>query len=362
MKILLVNQHPLDVIGGSEIQCDLIAAELARRGHDVLYFAVYGRQTAYAAPYRVEAGALTWRNLARTLAHFQPDLVYWRHNKRQLLRSVLLFKLKRVKVVFAISHQNDVGKWAHKVRRGGERWRETLTWLRTSWRPALASRVNHFGYYLVDGVVAQLRQQTGQLPIKREIVIANSVDASAEPFAWKRPFVIWAASIKQSKNPERFIELARSLQDAPVDFLMAGEIVHRRYHELIAQAASLPNFHYLGAKTYRELNGMIRQARLLVHTCEPEGFPNILIQAWMQGKPTVSLYYDPDQMIAQHRLGCCSGTFAQFQTDVRRLLTDDELCATMGQRARQFAEARFSPEYNVRELEAFFRKICEQKL
>ncbi len=37
MKIVIVNQHIQDVIGGSEIQCDLIAANLTSLGHQVTY-------------------------------------------------------------------------------------------------------------------------------------------------------------------------------------------------------------------------------------------------------------------------------------------------------------------------------------
>ncbi len=357
MRILFINHHPQDIVGGSEIQCDLLARQLLRMGHQVVYLAVNGKQPSYDVPYMVERASLRWGDVRRVIRTHRPDVVYWRFNKRKWLPSALLFALLRVRVVFAISHINDVKKWSHKVRYDATNWQGKIRQWFESVRPALSSRINHFGFWFARGVVAQLENQTGHLG-RPEIIIPNSVDARAMPFAWPKPFVVWVSSIKQSKHPEQYLELARRLQDVPVDFLMIGEIVHRNFQAAIQEAAALPNFHYLGAKSYREVNGIMRQAQLLVSTCEPEGFPNVLIQAWMQGTPTVSAYYDPDRMIQRHQLGSCSGTFEQFEDDVRRLLNNDSLRREIGQRAKRFAEERFNLETNAKQLEAFLSHIC----
>jgi len=42
MRIAIINQHPDFTLGGSEIQCDLFAQELAARGHEVYYLAING--------------------------------------------------------------------------------------------------------------------------------------------------------------------------------------------------------------------------------------------------------------------------------------------------------------------------------
>ncbi|MCG2590668.1 hypothetical protein [Rhodohalobacter sulfatireducens] len=43
MKIAVVNTHFVDEIGGSQLQCDLKADELEKRGYDVTYLAIKKR-------------------------------------------------------------------------------------------------------------------------------------------------------------------------------------------------------------------------------------------------------------------------------------------------------------------------------
>ncbi len=55
MNLLIINQHPSDSLGGSEMQCDLIARGLTERGHQVVYASVGSmRKEEYPGlPYRV---------------------------------------------------------------------------------------------------------------------------------------------------------------------------------------------------------------------------------------------------------------------------------------------------------------------
>ena len=358
MKILIINQHPKDIVGGSEVQCDLLASHLTRLGHEVVYFAVNGTRQNYEVPYKVEPGTLTWKDLRRIVPLYCPDLVYWRFNKRRFLPSVVMLKLMNVKIVFSISHINDVVKWSHKVRFEALIFKDKLRKHYFSFRQAFSSRINHFGYYFVDGVIAQLEQQTGKLPVRKERVIPNSVDATVVPFHWDNPFVVWVANIKPAKNPELFIKLAKHFQRLNIDFLMVGNIQSSKYHTLLKDSELPSNFHYLGAKHNYEINGILRSSFFLVHTCQPEGFPNVFIQAWMQGRPTVSLYYDPDRMIQKNHLGRLSGSFEQFVHDTEELIENVPLREKMGNLAKIYAEAHFSPEENVRDIESFFKEIC----
>jgi len=358
MKILVVNEHPKDAIGGSQIQTDLIATHLARLGHEVVYIAVQGNQQNYATNYKIEPHSLGFVQFKQILSEHRPDIVYWRFNRRKFLPSMLACKLMRVKVVSAITSLTDLIKWAHRINFKTRSLTEGIKILCSFSfiRHILSKRVNYFGYYLIDGIIVQLEQQTRKLPVRKEIVIYNSVDDSITPFHWDRPFIVWVGNLRAVKNPEIYVDLARNLPH--IDFLMVGKI-QGPYKALLKKSSLYPNFHYLGPKPNNEVNGILQQSLFLVLTSGIEGFPNVFIQAWMQAKPTVSLYYDPDNMIRDNNIGCVSGSFEQLVRDTKTLIEDETLREEMGQRARAFAEAHFNPDNNARKFEAFFREICE---
>ena len=359
MKILIVNQHPRDVLGGSQIQCDLIATYLTRSGHKVLYLAVNGKCSSYATPYEVEPICLGFHTLHGVLTRYQPDIVYWRFNRRKLLQAVLVCKWHKVKIVFAIASETDVMRWFHRDRFDQLTWRDILRKLPALLRQFFTMRLQYVGYYGIDGVIAQLDQQTGKLPIRTEVVIYNSVENAVCPFQWNKPFVVWVGNFKGFKHPELFVELARQCQNLEVDFLMVGKM-SEEYEQKFRQMTLPGNLRLLGPKSYCEVNGMLQHARCLVHTSSVDGFSNVLIQSWMQATPTISLWYDPDNMAARHQIGMVSGTFEQLIKDTKTLLNNEQLRHNMGQRAQLFAQAHFSPEENIRKLEQFLKAICEE--
>lgn len=359
MNILIINQHPEDVLGGSEIQCDLIARRLTEAGHKVVYLAVNGKRSAYQTSYAVEPICLSFSTVKHALGRHQPDVVYWRFNRRKLLQTVLACKLSKVKIVFAIASESDLIKWSHRVRFDQRSWKETCLKLPVFLRHLLTMRLQYLGYYAIDGVIAQLQQQTGRLPIRRETVIHNSVDETRSPFQWEKPFVAWVGNFKGIKHPELFVDLARQCQDMNVDFLMVGKM-SQEYTQRFQDMTLPANLHLLGPKSYYEVNGMLQQALCLVHTSSVDGFSNVLIQAWMQATPTISLWYDPDNMAVQQQIGRVSGTFDRLVEDTKTLIEHAQLRRTMGQRAQHFAQAHFNPEVNMRKFERFFKTLCEK--
>jgi glycosyltransferase involved in cell wall biosynthesis len=207
-------------------------------------------------------------------------------------------------------------------------------------------------------VIAQLNQQTGRLPIQREVVIHNSVDRTVRTFQWEKPFIAWVGNFKGIKHPELFIELTRRFQNAGVDFLMVGKM-SEHYEQQLKHAELPASLYLLGPKTYHEVNGILQQALFLVHTSSVDGFSNVLIQAWMQGKPTISIWYDPDNMTKNNEIGLASGGLEQLVIDTKTLIENPSRRKEMGLRAKKFAEAHFDPEVNMQKFEQFFLELCE---
>ena len=365
MKILIINQHPHDCIGGSEIQCDLIAHCLHKLGHYVFYGIANPIHNNYECDYNyIPLKKPFIVSYAALVKNFRPDIIYWRFNKKHLFfLAVLIAKKFKVKFVFAISHFNDTERWiwtetkllSYKSNPEEQFWKikPLLKWIR-SLTLTVRNAWNYNGFYLADACVALRSDLLCKLPIKREICIYNSMRNEYRPFEWKRPYVLWVANLKSSKNPEKFVELAEHFEESGVDFLMVGKIQDNHYAYLQSSENLPSNFYYLGPKSPEEVNGMLKSSLFLVHTCDPEGFGNNFIQAWLQAKPTISLYFDPDSVINDKRLGFVSGSVEQMVKDVKKLIEDPKLRIEIGQRAKNFAQQHFDPELNVRKLEKFF--------
>lgn len=357
MKVLIVNQHVEDAIGGSEIQCDLIAQYLTRFGYNVIYGAVRARRQYYDVNYHVVP--LTnpvWKSLAELVRKIRPDVIYWRYNKHHLLSATLVARWLRVPLVFAVSHINDT-RWfgPAKPPPKGSTIRRYLGWLYRRFK----STWNHIGFYLVQGVTFLNEDFSGRLPVKKQRVIHNSMSAAAAPFTWSKPFVLWVASLKPRKNPDVYIRLASKFPH--IDFLMAGPIQNRQFSFVEDPTKLPPNVHYMGVVAPEVVNGMLRSPNCmsLVHTCDPEGFGNIFIQAWFQAKPTLSLYFDPEGIIEREKLGFIAGSFENLAIQLKQVLKDPSLRDEMGKRARIYANQHFAPEQNVKRLETFLTEIVD---
>lgn len=359
MRIAIVNQHPSDMLGGSEIQCDIIATELVRFGHRVDYVAIDGRpEKNYSLPYVVQAVRRDADAIADAVIAIQPDILYWRFNKHCFAHAARRIRQAGIPIVFSVSHVRDVtrfylepGVW----RRGG--FKALRRALRESWRLWR----EHAGFAYVDALVSNNPDNLGKVNLALEMHIPNSMRTAAEPFVWPRPYCLWVANIKDRKQPEKYVELAERLQDLGVDFLMVGQLQSKSYGPLLA--AGPANFHYLGEKRLDEVNGMLAGCLFLIHTCLPEGFSNNFIQAWLQGKTVVSLAFDPGGMLAGQGLGYyCGNSMEHFVEQTMRLIRHPEQAAESGQRALAHAREHFSPETNVRRLESLFATVLARKL
>jgi glycosyltransferase involved in cell wall biosynthesis len=367
MRVLIVNQHIEDEIGGSELQCDIIASRLTKFRHDVVYGIVNAHKETYNVGYEwvpIKRRSF-WLHFGRALKSIRPDVVYWRFNKKHLLAAVLLTRYYGVKFVFNITSIPDTKRWIPIDKRVFRKPRRIVSGLKiakallryTGW--SLMNALNFNGFYFVDAVVCQKDDNMGKLPVKRQVIIYDSVPSNHKQFKWDKAYIVWVANLKPEKNPEKFIELAANFRKRNIDFLMIGAIHDARYDYILNKSELLNNFHYLGKRTPEEVNGIIGSSLFLVHTCDPEGFGDNFIQAWMKAKPTISLYFDPEGIITKNQIGFVSGTIQKMIEDTEKLLTNETLRNSMGKRARDFAVAQFSPELNVKKLEKLLLSVVD---
>ena len=356
LHVAVVNRHPDDSIGGSELQCDLFARGLVERGHRVTYVALHADMTApepQDAPYaRVRldrADSHDAVRIADAIVASGADVVYWRYGRQRLDGVVarLARAPHRVPLVLAVAHVDDVSRWPSSPPvRGGPRD------VAADLRHRLAHRRSWRAFRDVAAVAAQREDFLGRVPVALQRYIPNVVDPTTVPFVWPRPYVAWVASIKPRKRPEQLVPLARALAEHGIDLLVAGRVSDPRYRALAMYDTAVPNLHPLGPLPPMEAAGLIVGARCLAVTFRPEGLSNAVIQAWWHGVPTVSLDYDPDGAIEAHGLGAvCAGDEQRFRAAVVAHANDARLAGDAGGRARDYARRRFALDRNVALLE-----------
>ena len=354
--VAVVNRHPHDTVGGSELQCDLFARGLVARGHRVTYVALHAdttRPDVPAMPYTlVRLGPDASRDPAAIVDAVRTsgaDVVYWRYGRQHLDRVTGALAAARppVPLVLAVAHVDDVSRWPT-----GPLPRGTLRDVAADVRVRIAHRRTWRAFGDVAAVAAQREDFLGRVPVALERHVPNVVDPTFVPFRWPRPYVAWVANLKQRKRPEQLVPLARTLAPHGIDLVVVGAVQDERFRSLTVPDPDVPNLHPQGPLAPAEAAGVIAGARCLAVTARPEGLSNAMIQSWWHGVPTVSLDYDPDGAIAAHGLGAvCDGDEQRFRDRVVEHARDTAVAGPAGGRARAYAEERFALDRNVARLE-----------
>lgn len=356
MKIAIINRHKEDTYGGSEVQCDIIARQLKNFGHEIIYLAMDG-QEKYSASYTT-IPVKTTTEITDVCKREHPDLVYWRFNKNHFLKTVRELSQFNIPIVFAGSNLNDLKRWKKAVINQDK---SIIKKVIIHGLTGITHLRNHLGFRYVSGVVVNNEQFLDAVSNPVKTHIHSSVEDRAVKFTWERPYVLWVSSLKPIKRPEVCLEAALSLKEKGVDVLMIGPVQKKQYEYIQNHRSTPENLHYLGAKPNEVVNGAIKESICLIHTCRPEGFPNVFMQAWQYGKPVVSLEYDPDQLLEKKGLGLVSqNEITSFISNIERVIDDKELRDDMAEKAKLYTEQNLSPERNAKKLEEFFLQVLNK--
>ena len=79
----------------------------------------------------------------------------------------------------------------------------------------------------------------------------------------------------------------------------------------------------------------------------------------MLGKPTITLFFDPDGLIEKYNIGYLSKTFNNMCADTNTLIENVAVRLEMGNRARRLALELFDPEKNIKKFIEFFEDVLK---
>jgi glycosyltransferase involved in cell wall biosynthesis len=357
VRLVIINAHYTHILGGSEIQCHQIAQGLTALGIDITYLAVGGHDISKHFEYQVLSVDKDAESIIQACNEIIPDIIYWRFNKNFLPIVLNAIQHHNIPLIFSVSHIHDLEPFAYKP----------IPHL--SLPQKVKRRVTHLikgfkfqkAFKKVSGVVCNNEGHLSFIHNTNKVYIPNSPFLEVNDFSWPKPYVVWVGNIKAHKHPELFIDLAKTLNGQGVDFLMVGNIQQQAYQYLNTPEGLPSNFYFLGPKGVMETNGVIKSSLFLVHTCEPEGFPNVFLQAWGFSKPVISLFFDPGEVIVTENVGFVSGDFDTLVKQVAELITDSDQRQEIGARAYSMIQLRFVKEINVNKLLSFCESTISMK-
>lgn len=288
---LLSGARDIPVVGGAEVQQSFIAPALAARGYRVSMIALdYGQPDRSVVKgvtvhktYQPDEGLPVVRfvhprltKLWKVLKEVDADIYYQRSAAALTGFMAAFCRANGKRSIYSGASDVDFAPPHPDIRFARDRW------------------IFEYGVRSVDRLFAQngTQQQRARDNFGRDSVLvpncyAPPADARCDP----RGYVLWVATLRAQKRPEILLEIARRMPE--YRFVMVGgsdpDRKGQEYLRSVEEALrALPNVQYRGFVPYAEADRLFDGARLVVNTSRYEGFPNIFLQAWARGIPTVS--------------------------------------------------------------------------
>lgn len=355
--LVFSGQTDIPFAGGAELQQAILARLLAREGWRVSIITQdFGQADGVAIDGVVVRKVFGVREGVPILRFVHPRLTRMWRALREVDADIYYYR----------SASMWVGVLAEFCRRRGKR----LVYSAASdpdFEPGIGGQIRYArdrwlfrrGVARADALVAQNQAQVNaaRAHYGREAVHIPSCytpPASATPAcagAGGGDRVLWVGTLRATKRPEIFLELARRLPQwrftligapAPEDPALFGRIA--------AQAKLVPNLEFTGFLPLPETEKWFDRARVLVNTSLYEGLPNTFLQAWARGVPTLATV--DVGTTANLAVG---GTDA-LARELERLLRERRAWREASQRCRDYFACTHSP----REVLARYLRLFEQ--
>lgn len=371
MKILLVNKY-LYPRGGAESYTLALGRLLRERGHETEFFGMADSRNGVGnrlgaevsrldfsegmlrnlhAPFRIVYNGEAARKLNRVLEAFQPDVLHLNNIQFHLTPSVILAADryrrrtgKKLKIVYTAHDYQLVcpghglfdghyrlcekclgGSYLHCVAGKcvkGSRLKSALAALDGAvWRYSRA-------YKCIDRIIccsAFLKEKLDTNPVLREktVVLHNFSEEFSEEKAEKGNYVLQFGHLSREKGTYTLLEAAKRMPS--VRFAFAGR------GEAVSEIEKLPNADYVGFQTGKELETLVRRAKLTVYPSQwPENCPLSVIESISLGTPVVaSRIGGIPELVRSGETGELfeAGNAVQLEALLRRLLEKPGLLA-----------------------------------
>lgn len=354
---VLSRDRSIESVGGAEVQQVTLARALAKRGHRVSMVCL-----DHGQPATTEFDGVTVHRAHPPMAgipglrFFHPRLsALWRAMRRadaDIYYQRSCGALTGIVAAFAHAHDRGcVYAAAHDLDFDPG----------TPLIPLLRDRLLYrWGLRQMDALVTQhpAQQVACCAAFGRDSTVIRSAYAHRGLPGRHEGDVLWVGTIKPSKGPEAFVELARRLPRWRFRMIGGGDPTY--VAAVRQQAAGLRNLELRGFVPHADVEEQFDGCSVFVSTSSAEGFPNTFLQAWSRGVPTVS-FFDPRLRSTEGPAGVVARSVAEIGTVVERWKSDRDEWAEAGRRCRVAFEATFSIESVLEQYESLLERLLAQR-
>lgn len=357
---VLCASPDIKLVGGAEVQQSVLARALAARGYRVSMICLdFGQPdeaqvdgvTVYKT-FKFTDGLPVVRfvyprltSVWNTLRRVNADIYYQRSSSMLTAVVARFCRSYGKRSIYAGASDVDFLPGKQQIEYRRDRW------------------LYEYGLRRVDSVIAQnpgqvetCLQHYGRRPVHIPSCYAPPRGARADDMGT----VLWVGTIRDYKQPELLIELARRLPQHR--FVMVGGRGYstpagEKYYRSVEEAArQLPNLEFAGFVPLARVEDYFNQARLFVNTSRYEGFPNTFLQAWARGVPTVS-FIDTGSRDGGQPVNSVVPDVSQAASEISRLMLDDDHWRVASSRCQSYFQANHSVDAVVSRYAQLFSQL-----
>jgi len=327
---VLSRDPHIPVVGGAEVQQAILARLLAAEGRAVSMICLdYGQPDGAQVDgvtvrkiFRQQEGVPVLRfihprltTMWRALKAVNADIYYFRSAAMWVGVLAEFCRAAGKRLVYAGASDKDFER-----DQGGQ-----IPYARDRW-------LYRRGLERADAIVAQneYQRRTCKSTYRRDAVVIPSVyELPKNGHVVEKDLVLWVGTVHANKRPEIFFDLARRM---PLRrFVMIGGPGANRgfYEDMKARASAIPNLEFKGFLPLAQVEPWFDRARVLVNTSTYEGMPNVFLQAWARGVPTVATV---DVGVKEHRVAPTIDSLVDGVEDVFKNPGVGEACRAYFQR------------------------------
>lgn len=332
----------LEHVGGIERQQAMFARWLAEQGHDVS-MVVWGQTEE--VPQEVAGVTMhylckptdgipvlrfltpRWTSLIRAMKQADADVYYYNLGDMGLGQIVLWSKFSKKTVVYSVSSEPV----CRRDLRGVLSLRERI--------------IYRYGLRNVDKILVQtttqadlLRSEYGReadlLPMPCADMSGGELSATP-PEAAAEQRVVWVGRLSKEKRPDWLLEVARACPAVQFDVIGQANRGTDYADRFLEGADGLDNVHVRGVVQHQDLFEFYRNASLLICTSAYEGLPNVFLEAWSMGLPTVTSF-DPGGIVATNDIGHVGTSPEDLAQRLDALLSDSTAWNRSSSNASQY--------------------------